>query len=200
MDEVALGTLLASTLRVATPLILCALAGTLAERSGVIDLGLEGKMLSCAFAAGSVAALSGSLALALAVSLLVGVALSLLQGFGCVTHRGDQVVMGMAITMTAAGLTVVLGIAWFQQGGQTPPLPDMAIRAVGRRRRGEPARRRCAAEVRKRVLVPWPSPWCRPCGGCCSARASACACAPPARTRPWSMRRASPSPRCAIAR
>jgi len=34
------------------------------------------------------------------------------------------VVMGMAITMTAAGLTVVLGIAWFQQGGQTPPLPD----------------------------------------------------------------------------
>lgn len=124
MDEVALGTLLASTLRVATPLILCALAGTLAERSGVIDLGLEGKMLSCAFAAASVAALSGSLALALAVALVVGVALSLLQGFGCVTHRGDQVVMGMAITMTAAGLTVVLGIAWFQQGGQTPPLPD----------------------------------------------------------------------------
>jgi ABC-type uncharacterized transport system permease subunit len=33
-------------------------------------------------------------------------------------------VMGMAITMTAAGLTVVLGIAWFAQGGQTPPLPD----------------------------------------------------------------------------
>ncbi|MDM0116616.1 ABC transporter permease [Variovorax sp. J22R133] len=143
MDEVALGTLLASTLRVATPLILCALAGTLAERSGVIDLGLEGKMLSCAFTAGSVAALSGSLALALAVSLIVGVALSLLQGFGCVTHRGDQVVMGMAITMTAAGLTVVLGIAWFQQGGQTPPLAD-AVRlapwgtAAGEALRGLP--------------------------------------------------------------
>ena len=48
----------------------------------------------------------------------------MLHGFACVSHRGDQVVMGMAITMTAAGLTVVLGIAWFQQGGQTPPLPD----------------------------------------------------------------------------
>jgi general nucleoside transport system permease protein len=124
MDEVALATLLASTLRVSTPLILCALAGTLSERSGVIDLGLEGKMLLAAFAAGSVGAWSGSFALALLAALVVGVALSMLHGFACVSHRGDQVVMGMAITMTAAGLTVVLGIAWFHQGGQTPPLPD----------------------------------------------------------------------------
>jgi simple sugar transport system permease protein len=41
-----------------------------------------------------------------------------------VSHPGDQVVLGMAITMTAAGLTVVLGIAWFAQGGQTPPVPE----------------------------------------------------------------------------
>jgi ABC-type uncharacterized transport system permease subunit len=54
----------------------------------------------------------------------VGLALSMLHGYACVTHRGDQVVLGMAITMTAAGLSVVLGIAWFAQGGQTPPLPD----------------------------------------------------------------------------
>lgn len=124
MDEVLVGTVLASTLRVATPLILAALAGTVCERAGVIDLGLEGKMLSCAFAAGAVGATSGSLVLALAAAVLVGVSLSMLHGFACVTHRGDQVVMGMAITMTAAGLTVVLGIAWFAQGGQTPPLPD----------------------------------------------------------------------------
>ena len=124
MDEVAIGTLIASTLRVSVPLILCALAGTLAERSGVIDLGLEGKMLACAFAAGAAGAVSGSLPLALLAALVVGLALSMLHGFACVSHRGDQVVMGMAITMTAAGLTVVLGIAWFKQGGQTPPLPD----------------------------------------------------------------------------
>jgi general nucleoside transport system permease protein len=124
MDELGIATLLASTLRVSVPLILCALAGTLAERCGVIDLGLEGKMLLSAFAAGSVGAVSGSMALALLAALIVGVLLSMLHGFACVSHRGDQVVMGMAITMTAAGLTVVLGIAWFQQGGQTPPLPD----------------------------------------------------------------------------
>lgn len=124
MDEIAIGTLIASTLRVSTPLILCALAGTLAERSGVIDLGLEGKMLATAFAAGAAGAVTGSLALALLAALVVGLALSMLHGFACVSHRGDQVVMGIAITMTAAGLTVVLGIAWFAQGGQTPPLPD----------------------------------------------------------------------------
>ena len=124
MDEVGIATLLASTLRVSVPLILCALAGLLSERSGVIDLGLEGTMLLAAFAAGSAGAVSGSIALALFAALVVGVMLSMLHGYACVSHRGDQVVMGMAITMTAAGLTVVLGIAWFQQGGQTPPLPD----------------------------------------------------------------------------
>jgi ABC-type uncharacterized transport system permease subunit len=127
MDELALtiGSVLASTLRVSTPLILCALAGTLSERSGVIDLGLEGKMLMTAFAAAAVGVASGSLLLALLVAMAIGVALSMLHGYACVSHRGDQVVLGMAITMTAAGLTVVLGIAWFKQGGQTPPLPDL---------------------------------------------------------------------------
>jgi general nucleoside transport system permease protein len=124
MDEITVATLLASTLRVATPLILCALAGTLSERAGVIDLGLEGKMLLAAFATASVGVVTGSLPLALAAAIAVGLSLSMLHGYACVSHRGDQVVLGMAITMTAAGLTVVLGIAWFKQGGQTPPLPD----------------------------------------------------------------------------
>jgi ABC-type uncharacterized transport system permease subunit len=124
MDEVFIGTLVASTLRVATPLILCALAATLSERAGVIDLGLEGKMLATAFAAGAMAAASGSVPAALLVAILVGIALSMVHGYACVSHTGDQVVAGMAITMTAMGLTIVLGIAWFQQGGQTPPLPD----------------------------------------------------------------------------
>jgi simple sugar transport system permease protein len=124
MDEVLIGSLVASTLRVSVPLILCALAGVMCERSGVIDLGLEGKMLMTAFTTAAVGVATGSLALALLAALGVGLALSMLHGWACVSHRGDQVVLGMAITMTASGLSVVLGIAWFAQGGQTPPLPE----------------------------------------------------------------------------
>src|SRR5207253_1300884 len=40
----------------------------------------------------------------------------------CITHHGNQVVSGMALNITVSGLTVVLGYAWFQEGGQTPML------------------------------------------------------------------------------
>ena len=122
MDEVLVASVLASSVRLATPLILCALAGMFAERSGVVDIGLEGKMLFAAFAAGAAGAASGSWMLALVAAMAVGVALSMLHGLACVSYPGDQVVSGVAINIIAAGLTVVLGIAWFHQGGQTPPL------------------------------------------------------------------------------
>ncbi len=178
MDEVAVGTLLASTLRVSTPLILCALAGC-AERALRRDRSRASKARCCSPRSppAAAAAVSGSLALALLLAIAVGVALSMLHGYACVSHRGDQVVMGMAITMTAAGLTVVLGIAWFQQGGQTPPLPD-AVRLApwfARHRR-----MRCATPGADRpVLGHRPARpqrhgvcrarcWCRRCGGCCA--------------------------------
>lgn len=124
MDSVFFASLIASTLRVATPLILCAMAGLLAERSGVVDLGLEGKMLFAAFAAAAAGVASGSLAVALLAACGVAVLMSWLHGYACVTHRGDQVVSGMALNIIAAGLTVVLGIAWFKQGGQTPAVSE----------------------------------------------------------------------------
>ncbi len=124
MDAILAGSLIASTLRVSTPLILCALAGLLAERSGVIDIGLEGKMLFAAFAAAAAGVATGSLVVALLAACAIGVALSWLHGFACVNHAGDQVVSGMAINIIASGLTVVLAIAWYDQGGQTPTVPD----------------------------------------------------------------------------
>jgi ABC-type uncharacterized transport system permease subunit len=111
-----------ATLRVSTPLILCAMAGIFSERSGIIDISLEGKMLLSAFAAASVAALSGSPWLGLGAAILVSMIFSLLHGFACITHRGNQVISGLAINILASGLTVTLGIALFAQGGQTPYL------------------------------------------------------------------------------
>ncbi len=126
MDEVFWGSVLGATLRVSTPLILCALAGLISERSGVVDIGLEGKMLAAAFAAAAVGVVSGNLVLALGAALAVAVLLSAVHGFACVSHSGDQVVSGVAINIVAAGLTAVLGAAWFKQGGQTPPVQDQS--------------------------------------------------------------------------
>ncbi len=131
MDDSLLATMVASTLRLATPLIFCALAGLFSERSGVVDIGLEGKMLFAAFAAGATGAVWGSTTLALLAAVGVAIALSWMHGLACVSHRGDQVVSGVAINIIAAGLTVVLGIAWFAQGGQTPAVSNaVRIQAV----------------------------------------------------------------------
>ena len=111
-----------ATLRVATPLILCAMAGIFSERAGIIDISLEGKMLMAAFAAASVAAVTGSPWAGLGVAIPTSLALSLLHGFACITHKGNQVISGLAINILASGLTVTLGIAIFARGGQTPLL------------------------------------------------------------------------------
>jgi simple sugar transport system permease protein len=117
---------LAATLRVATPLMLCAMGGLFSERSGIIDVGLEGKMLAGAFAAATIAALTGSPWAALLGAITVSSFLALLHGYACITHRGNQVVSGVAINILASGLTMVFGNAWFGQGGQTPALAPSA--------------------------------------------------------------------------
>jgi len=115
---------LAAVMRVATPLVLCAMAGLYSERSGIIDIGLEGKMLAAAFAAAVLAFELQSPWLGLAGGIITAILLSLLHGFACITNRGDQVVSGVAINISVSGLTVVLGNAWYHQGGQTPNLPN----------------------------------------------------------------------------
>ncbi len=113
-------------LRVSTPLILCAMAGLFSERSGVIDISLEGKMLMAAFVSATVAAWTGSPWLALFAGVGVASMMALLHGFACITHNGNQVVSGVAINIIASGLTAVLGNAWFHRGGQTPSLQSEA--------------------------------------------------------------------------
>ena len=124
MDDLLLQVLLLidSTIRLATPLVLAALAGLFAERSGVVDIGLEGKMLGAAFAAAATAAVTGSAWLGLAVGILFSTFLAMVHGFACITNRGNQVVSGMALNIMVAGLGPTLAEAWFRQGGRTPLL------------------------------------------------------------------------------
>ncbi|KQH88449.1 ABC transporter permease [Vibrio fluvialis] len=111
-----------ATVRVSTPLILAALAGMFSERSGVVNIALEGKLLASAFAGAATASVTGSAWLGLLAGVGVSILLALLHGFASITHRGEQVVSGMAINILSTGLTITLGRYWFGQGGQTPTL------------------------------------------------------------------------------
>jgi general nucleoside transport system permease protein len=123
--EAALDTLLqvlASSVRLAVPLICACLAGLWSERAGVVDIGLEGKMLAAAFAAAVAAVTTGSAFLGLLSGIAASVLFSLVHGYAAITQRGNQIVSGVAINMLAAGLAAVLGNAWYGQGGRTPPV------------------------------------------------------------------------------
>ena len=122
MDLLTIVLILDSAVRLATPLLLACLAGLFSERSGIFDIGLEGKMLGAAFAAGAAAGVTGSAWLGLLAAILVSVFLALIHGFASITQRGNQIVSGVAINFLAIGLTALLGQAWFHQGGRTPQL------------------------------------------------------------------------------
>ncbi|MCV9937988.1 ABC transporter permease [Boseaceae bacterium BT-24-1] len=121
-----LAVILDSTIRLSIPLLCAALAGLWSERSGVVDIGLEGKMLIAAFASAVVAYQSGSAWAGLGAGMLAAIALSLVHGFAAITWRGNQIVSGVAINMLAVGLTAILGNAWYGQGGRTPNLEGAA--------------------------------------------------------------------------
>ena len=111
-----------STLRLSVPLLLACLAGLYSERSGIFDIGLEGKMLVGAFAGAAAASVFHSAFIGLGMAILISISFAMIHGFASITHRGNQIVSGVAINFIAAGSTVILGQAWFQQGGRTPAL------------------------------------------------------------------------------
>src|SRR3990170_3306279 len=123
MDLSLIAEVLASTIRLSVPLVLACLAGLWSEKSGIVDIGLEGKMLAAAFAAAAAASYFQSAWLGLLIAITVSLAFALVHGYASINQRGNQVVSGVAINMLAAGLAVVLGNTWFKEGGRTPALP-----------------------------------------------------------------------------
>ena len=115
-------TVLDSTLRLSTPLLLACLAGLFSERAGIFDIGLEGKMLFAAFFSAAVAAFTGSVWIGLLAGIASSIALSVVHGVASITFRGNQLISGVAINFLAAGMTVLIAQDWFKQGGRTPSL------------------------------------------------------------------------------
>ena len=115
-------TVLDSTMRLSTPLLLACLAGLFSERAGIFDIGLEGKMLAAAFFSAAFAYVTGNVWLGLAAGIGASMLLSLLHGVASITFRGNQLISGVAINFLAAGMTVLIAQSWFKQGGRTPAL------------------------------------------------------------------------------
>jgi ABC-type uncharacterized transport system permease subunit len=116
-----------SGIRLGVPLILACLAGLWSERSGVVDIGLEGKMLTGAFAAATFATFTGDVWIGLLAGVIATIAVSLVHGYASIDQRANQIVSGTAINMVADGLTALIGNAIWSQGGRTPQLPDTAL-------------------------------------------------------------------------
>ncbi|MDB5615610.1 MAG: Nucleoside transporter rane protein, partial [Devosia sp.] len=116
--------ILDSTVRLAVPLILACLAGLYSERAGIVDIGLEGKLLGSAFGAAAVAAVTGSPWLGLLAGIGVALAMSGIHGLASINLKGNQTISGVALNFLAAGLTTFLGQSWFHRGGMTPQLSN----------------------------------------------------------------------------
>ena len=131
MKDVFTLELLWSTIRLAAPLVLAALGGLFSERSGVINIALEGKMLAGAFTAAAVTYAadvklglgSGSPWLGLISAIAAGVFLAAIYGVVCIRFQADQVVSGAALNILMLGIPGFLSGALFLSSGSTPQLP-----------------------------------------------------------------------------
>ena len=115
--------LLSSTLRLATPLLLAALGGLYSERSGVINIALEGLMLAGAFTAATVTHYAGNPWIGLLAAIAAGMTVAAIHAVASIHFKADQVVSGTAINILFLGVPALLSGAFFQSTGATPQIP-----------------------------------------------------------------------------
>jgi simple sugar transport system permease protein len=115
--------ILLSTLRVSSPLLFACMGGVISERSGVINIALEGMMLVGAFAAAAVALHTGSPVCAAIAGGVAGAGLAAVYGLSVIALRANQIVAGTAINMLAAGVTPFLCKVLYDSAGSSPSLP-----------------------------------------------------------------------------
>jgi general nucleoside transport system permease protein len=123
MTEIFTVALIWSTIRLSTPLILAALGGMFSERSGVINIALEGMMLAGAFTAAAVTYAAGSPYVGLVAGMMAGMLIAAIHAVACIRYKADQVVTGTAINILMIGMPAFLSGAFFLSSGSTPQIP-----------------------------------------------------------------------------
>ncbi len=113
-------TVLAAALRMATPLMFASLGGTFSERAGVINIALEGMMLTGAFSAMLVTYYVGNPWVGLLGAMIAGGLMAAIHAVVCIRYQANQVVSGTAINIFAGGLTVFLLRLFFNVSGTSP--------------------------------------------------------------------------------
>ncbi|HBG00286.1 MAG TPA: ABC transporter permease [Firmicutes bacterium] len=116
----------AAALRMATPLIFAALGGIFSERSGVVNIALEGMMLTGAFTAMFVSYQTGLPWMGVLGAMVAGMLVGLLHAVFCIHYRANQVVIGTAINIFAGGLTVFLLRYYFGAAGTSPSVSTIS--------------------------------------------------------------------------
>jgi general nucleoside transport system permease protein len=123
MSELFTLSLVFSTIRLSTPLLLAALGGLFSERSGVINIALEGLMLAGAFTAAAVTHYTGSPWAGLLAGVVAGVLVAAIHAVACIRFKADQVVSGTAINILMLGIPALMSGALFLSSGSTPQIP-----------------------------------------------------------------------------
>ncbi len=122
--------LTASALRLGIPVAICALGALWSERSGVINIGLEGMMLIGAFW-GAAGAFWFGPAAGIFLAVAAGMLMALLHAVVTVTGRVDQIVSGVAINILAYGLNRFFGYRFFNMAASSPAVPGLPDLSVG---------------------------------------------------------------------
>ncbi|HVF48873.1 MAG TPA: ABC transporter permease [Pyrinomonadaceae bacterium] len=127
MNEIISFSILYSTVRLATPLLLAALGGLYSERAGVINIALEGLMLAGAFTAAVVTHYVKNPLIGLLAAIAAGVAVAAVHAVACIRFKANQVVSGTAINILFLGVPALLSGALFDSTGATPQIPQQDL-------------------------------------------------------------------------
>lgn len=124
MIDAFISTWILPMLRVSTPLIFAALGGLWCERSGVVQIGLEGYILVGSFFGAVSTLYFNQPFLGLFIAGLSGMLLSLIYGISVLKWRANQIVSGTAMNLLALGIPPFLSKLWYDSTGSTPPIPS----------------------------------------------------------------------------